>query len=97
MIYSELGAIGEEVKEKIKNHWTRARARLGCRYIEMGACENRSDDLGVLWTNESKVGFMCLLVYGLHVCAFHLSCDVCEVRSELPILCSCLWVNTTKK
>ena len=37
VIYSELGAIGEEVKEKIKNHWTRARARLGCRYIEMGA------------------------------------------------------------
>ena len=37
LICSELGAIGEEVKEKIKNHWTRARARLGCRYIEMGA------------------------------------------------------------
>lgn len=37
VICSELGAIGEEVKEKIKNHWTRARARLGCRYIEMGA------------------------------------------------------------
>ena len=36
VICSELGAIGEEVKEKIKNHWTRARARLGCRYIEMG-------------------------------------------------------------
>ena len=35
--YSGLGAIGEEVKEKIKNHWTRARARLGCRDIEMGA------------------------------------------------------------
>lgn len=37
LICSELGTIGEEVKEKIKNHWTRARARLGCRYIEMGA------------------------------------------------------------
>lgn len=97
MIYSELGAIGEEVKEKIKNHWTRARARLGCRYIEMGACENRSDDLGVLWTNESKVGFICLLVYGSRVCVFHLSCNVREARSELFILCSCLWVNTTKK
>lgn len=37
VIHSELGVIGEGVKEKIKNHWTRARARLGCRYIEMGA------------------------------------------------------------
>ena len=36
MIYIELGAIGEEVKAKNKNHWTRARARLGCRDIEMG-------------------------------------------------------------
>lgn len=37
VICNGLGAIGEEVKEKIKNYWTRARARLGCRYIEMGA------------------------------------------------------------
>ena len=36
VICSELGTIGEEVKEKNKNHWTRARARLGCRDIEMG-------------------------------------------------------------
>ena len=35
MIYSELWAVGEEVKEKIKNHRTRAHARFGCTYIEI--------------------------------------------------------------